>query len=40
MNTTQVAVDLAKSVFELAVFHEAGKVAESHTGLTGVGTCR
>ncbi len=30
MNTTQVAVDLAKSVFEVAVSHRPGKVAESH----------
>ena len=30
MNTTQVAVDLAKSVFEIAVSHRPGKVHESH----------
>ena len=30
MNTTQVAVDLAKSVFEVAVSHRPGKVHENH----------
>ena len=30
MNTTQVAVDLAKSVFEVAVSHRPGRVHESH----------
>ena len=30
MKTTQVAVDLAKSVFEVAVSHRPGKVHESH----------
>ena len=30
MNTTQVAVDLAKSVFEVAVSRRPGKVCESH----------
>jgi transposase len=30
MNTTQVAVDLAKSVFEVALSHRPGKVDESH----------
>jgi transposase len=28
METTQVGVDLAKSVFEIAVSHEVGQVAE------------
>jgi hypothetical protein len=28
MESTQVAVDLAKSVFEIAVSHEVGQVAE------------
>jgi hypothetical protein len=28
METTQVAVDLAKSVFEIAVSHEVGQVAQ------------
>ena len=30
MNSTQVAVDLAKSVFEVAVSRRPGKVHESH----------
>ena len=30
MNSTQVAVDLAKSVFEVAVSRRPGKVDESH----------
>ena len=30
MNTTQVAVDLAKSVFEVAVSRRPGKVHETH----------
>ncbi|MFH1766444.1 MAG: transposase, partial [Gemmatimonadota bacterium] len=30
MNTTQVAVDLAKSVFEIALSRTPGKVHESH----------
>ena len=30
MNSTQVAVDLAKSVFEVAVSRRPGKVGESH----------
>jgi transposase len=30
MNTTQIAVDLAKSVFEVAVSHQPGRVHERH----------
>ena len=30
MNTTQVAVDIAKSVFQVAVSHEPGQVHEQH----------
>ena len=30
MNTTQVAVDLAKSVFQVAVSHAPGRVDEQH----------
>jgi transposase len=30
MNSTTIAVDLAKSVFQIAVSHHPGKVAESH----------
>ena len=30
MNTTQVSVDLAKSVFEVAVSHRPGHVHERH----------
>ena len=30
MKSTTIAVDLAKSVFQIAVSHHPGKVAESH----------
>ena len=30
MNSTQIAVDLAKSIFEVAVSRRPGKVHESH----------
>ena len=30
MNTTQIGVDLAKSVFEVAVSHTPGRVHERH----------
>ena len=36
MQTTQIAVDLAKSVFEVAVSHEPGRVVD-HRRLTRAG---